>query len=79
MDNTHNPDISLVVPCHNEEGNVALFLEETIKVFGARDNLDYEVVFVNDGSADQTFPALRALVDGEKERLAAVFGAGEKE
>ena len=71
MDNTHNPDISLVVPCHNEEGNVALFLEETIKVFGARDNLDYEAVFVNDGSADQTFPALRALVDGEKERLGA--------
>ena len=45
--------LSLVVPCYNEQDNVELFYEETVKAFKGKD-FDYEFVFVNDGSRDKT-------------------------
>ena len=45
--------LSLVVPCYNEEGNVEKFFSETNRVFENRVS-DYEFVFVNDGSKDNT-------------------------
>ena len=45
--------LSLVVPCYNEQDNVERFYEETVKAF-AGSNFDYEFVFVNDGSKDDT-------------------------
>lgn len=53
-------DLSLVVPCFNEEGNVQRFQEEVLAVF-AGSGLSYELVFVNDGSRDGTLAALRKL------------------
>ena len=46
--------LSLVVPCFNEEENVQLFFDETQRAFeGVVGN--YEIVFVNDGSSDNTY------------------------
>lgn len=53
-------DLSLIVPCYNEEGNVQAFFEAAEKVF-APTGIQYEYVFVNDGSTDRTKSQLDAL------------------
>ncbi len=53
-------DLSLVVPCFNEGGNVRRFQEEVREVF-AGSGLTYELVFVDDGSRDDTLAQLRQL------------------
>ena len=45
--------LSLVVPCYNESGSVHLFLDAVIGDFEGC-GYDYEVIFVNDGSRDNT-------------------------
>ena len=55
-------DISLIIPCYNEEGNVELFFNETEKVF-SKTNYSYEYVFVNDGSYDSTREKLKRLFE----------------
>ena len=57
---------SLVVPCYNEEGNVALFLDAT-KAAMEGYTADYELVFVNDGSSDGTQAALRKLYEDNRD------------
>ncbi len=52
--------LSLVVPCYNEEQNVALFCNEATKVFDA-EGYEYELVFVNDGSKDDTLSELKRV------------------
>lgn len=56
--------LSLVVPCFNEEGNVAQFYKEVKNDFSDVD-FDYEIVFVNDGSKDGTLNELKKLLDGD--------------
>ena len=58
-------DLSIVVPCYNEEGNVELFYEEVQKVFKGK-KIKYEIVFVNDGSSDNTLDRLTNIVDQKK-------------
>lgn len=57
--------LSLVVPCYNEEESVKLFQEAVIEAF---DNCgyDYEIVFVNDGSRDNTLFQLKKLFKEQK-------------
>lgn len=57
---------SLVVPCFNEEGNVEKFLEVT-KTAMAGYTDDYEIIFVNDGSRDETPRTLRKLFEENKD------------
>ena len=57
--------LSLVGPCYNEEDNVAVFLEETMAAFDGC-GYDYEIVFVNDGSRDNTLLELRRLFKAQK-------------
>lgn len=52
--------LSLVVPCYNEEGNVEKFFSEVNRVFENKVE-DYEFVFVNDGSSDNTYKKLRYI------------------
>lgn len=56
--------LSLVVPCFNEQGNVPLFYEAVKNDFSAA-GFDYEIVFVNDGSKDDTAGELKKLLDGD--------------
>ena len=55
--------LSLVVPCFNEEGNIAPFYKAVADTFNGHD-FDYEIVFVNDGSTDGTLQVLKKLVTG---------------
>lgn len=55
--------LSVVVPCYNEEENIRFFYEELMKnqSFFEEKKLDTEVIFVNDGSRDQTVEEIRKL------------------
>ena len=53
--------ISLVVPCYNEEQSLPYFWKETTAVMQQMDYLNFEVIFVDDGSRDKTLEILRAL------------------
>ena len=54
------PDISLVIPAHNEEESIEECVREAA---GVLDRLDrpYEVLVVDDGSSDGTFEVLKAV------------------
>ena len=51
--------ISVVIPLHNEEGNVPLLAAKLTTAMGAIGR-DYEVIFINDGSTDATADRVRA-------------------
>ena len=57
--------LSLIVPCYNEAENVELFQEETIKAFQGC-GYSFEIIYVDDGSADATLHNLRKLHAGGK-------------
>lgn len=63
--------LSLVIPCYNEEENVKQFYEETEKAFAGA-GFDYEYVFVNDGSRDQTLAKLKELYQTAEANLRIV-------
>jgi glycosyltransferase involved in cell wall biosynthesis len=55
-----NTDLSLVIPVYNEVENLVLLHQEITAALSGRD-LRYEVIFVDDGSSDGSFEALRSL------------------
>lgn len=57
--------ISLVVPCYNEEQSLPYFWERTTAVMRQMDDLDFEVIFVDDGSRDKTLEVLRELAKSD--------------
>jgi glycosyltransferase involved in cell wall biosynthesis len=53
-------DISVVVPIYNEEENVSLLFEAITQVM-SKQKKSYEIIFVDDGSKDQTLFILRSI------------------
>ena len=53
--------ISIVIPAHNEEGNIFLIHQRIKKVFSELQNYHFEIIFVNDGSRDQTQAKIEEL------------------
>ncbi|MBQ6498055.1 MAG: glycosyltransferase family 2 protein [Bacilli bacterium] len=53
--------ITLIIPCFNEEEAIPLFYTETDKVTKKMKNLDFEFLFIDDGSNDKTLEVLRKL------------------
>ena len=54
---TSSPALSVVVPLYNEEANLPI-LQEELRV--ALSGLDYEILFVDDGSVDRTAERIEA-------------------
>ncbi len=54
-----SPQLSVVVPVHNEEDNVAPLVGEIVAAL--RGQVDFEIVYVDDASRDATLPRLREL------------------
>lgn len=52
--------LSVIVPCYNEQEVIALFYDEAIKYLK---NYDYELIFVNDGSRDNTLEEIKKFND----------------
>ncbi len=55
------PLISVIVPCYNEQEALGYFYEEIDRVSREMDYADFEVLFINDGSRDNTLPQLKEL------------------
>lgn len=53
--------ISLIVPCYNEEGSLPLFYQTVDELSKKMNTVDFEFVFVDDGSRDKTCQILREL------------------
>jgi len=54
--------LSLVVPCYNEETSILLFYKEAVKICTSV-NEQFEIIFVDDGSKDNTLNSIRQLAN----------------
>ena len=52
--------IAVLIPCYNEEGNI-LILNDKIKE--VLNNINYQIIYVNDGSTDNTYNKFRLPPD----------------
>jgi len=70
-------DLSVVVPLYNERDNLAPLHEELTRVMGGLDR-SYEIVFIDDGSADGSLDVLRRIKSSDAHvrviRLARNYG-----
>lgn len=57
--------LSAIVPCYNEEENVWDFYDEFIKnqTFFKEKDLDFELIYVDDGSRDRTVAEVKKLIE----------------
>ena len=53
--------ISVLIPCYNEEASLPLLYTELVKVMDSCKFYNWEVLFVNDGSRDQTLSIIKDL------------------
>ena len=58
--------LSIVVPCYNEQETIMLFYEEMNKVMKEMPKQSFELLFINDGSKDDTLTLLRQLAKKDK-------------
>lgn len=64
-------DLSLVVPCFNEEENIIEFYDCVEDCFEGK-NFTYEFVFVNDGSKDKTLLKLKELTKTKQSNIQVI-------
>ena len=58
--------LSVIVSCYNEEAALPLFYKEINKVSKEMNYLDFEFIFVNDGSIDKTLEIIKNLNKKDK-------------
>lgn len=58
--------ISIIVPCYNEEESLPIFYKEINRVSKEMKNVDFEFLFINDGSRDKTLDILRDFSKKDK-------------
>lgn len=61
--------LSCIIPCYNEEAALPYFLQEIRKVadnMSTTFQLDFEILFINDGSRDKTLQILRQAAQEDK-------------
>ncbi|MBS5912940.1 glycosyltransferase [Paenibacillus macerans] len=58
--------ISIIVPCYNEQDALPLFYDEIMKVINLMKEHTFELLFIDDGSKDDTLSILKALQNKDK-------------
>lgn len=59
--------ISIIVPCYNEEETIKIFYEEVKKTLEKlKDELDYEILYVDDGSKDNSLHEMKKLANADE-------------
>lgn len=62
--------VSFIVPCYNEAGNIIAFSNKIKEVFEKKYN--YEIIFINDGSKDNTLSELKKLLNNSKQSITII-------
>ena len=55
-------NLSLIIPCYNEEDVINLFYDEVTSVLKSYDNA-YELIFIDDGSKDKTMKKIKSMAE----------------
>lgn len=58
--------MSLIVPCYNEEQALPYFYEAASKVMEEMNDLEFEMLFIDDGSKDRTLTYLKEIAKNDK-------------
>lgn len=59
--------ISIVIPAYREEKNIPLIYDELKKIlWKVQDKYDYEIIFINDGSPDNTWDKIKKVCEKDK-------------
>ncbi len=68
--------ICVIVPCYNEENSIALLYEKVNNVFmNELPEFDYQIIFADDYSKDNTRKVIRELCGKDSEHVKAIFNA----
>lgn len=59
---TYRKLLSAIVPCYNEQDNVPLFFQTFSETFD-KTEFDYQIIFIDDGSQDETLARLRSIAE----------------
>lgn len=65
--------VSIVSPCYNEAEVIGLFYEELRRVIDGLAEHDFELILIDDGSADRTLEALNRITDRDRRVRVASF------
>jgi len=60
--------LSIIAPCYNEEESIFIFYEEFLKIYEDSiypydNNMQYELIFIDDGSEDNTLDEIKSLAE----------------
>lgn len=58
--------ITVIVPCYNEEEALHYYYQEMSRVMSLMNTYDFELLFINDGSRDQTLDIIKELANKDK-------------
>ena len=61
--------LSIVVPCYNEEETILSIYQEVMKIKEQMPPLNFEFIFVNDGSSDNTLKQLKILENKDPKQV----------
>ena len=64
-------DLSLIIPVYNEAENLPILYDSIQETLKANKNI-WEVIFVDDGSGDNSFDVLKSLVEKDPEHIRVV-------
>lgn len=65
--------ISIVVPCYNEKETIPIFYNETVKVLNSIPDIDYEIIYINDGSKDDSTKQMKLLAESDDKVKYIIF------
>ena len=58
--------VSIIVPVYNEEESLLVFHDSVTQVIDTLSNYDWEILYINDGSTDQTQTIIQQLFEKDK-------------
>ena len=61
-----NPELSIIIPAYNEEGNLPELYKRLINVLENELHVTYEMIFVDDGSKDNSWDIIENLRNRNK-------------
>ena len=75
--NTGTVNLSVIVPLYNEEKNIEILADSIVKVLSGLEK-SFEIIFIDDGSTDNTFERLSDIAAGNPAKVIKELDPNEK-